>query len=104
MRPFLTKSEIKHAQAARQRAINFRKNHTVHKRCPKCRHQLLKLRGTYGSFIKCTNPDCDYTSSITRKTGEKCPKCGKDLVRRKGKYGYFLGCTGFPQCHYSRKA
>lgn len=104
MRQFKTNSEIRSAQAARQRAINFRKNHSVHKRCHKCHHQLIKLKGAYGNFIKCTNPDCGYTSSIIHKIGEKCPKCGKDLVRRKGKYGDFIGCLGYPKCRYSRKA
>ena len=104
MRPFMTKTEIKYAQAAKQRAKNFRKNHSIHKRCPECKHQLIRIMGIYGSFIKCTNPDCDYTRSIIRKIGEKCPKCGKDLVRRKGKYGEFIGCLGYPKCHYTRNA
>lgn len=103
MRPFLTKSEIKYAQAARQRAINFRKNHTVHKRCSKCKHQLIKLKGAYGNFIKCTNPECDYTASITKETGEDCPICGKPLVYRKGKYGKFIGCKGYPNCRFTKK-
>jgi DNA topoisomerase-1 len=75
------------------------------RQCPQCGSDLVRRRGSRGTFIGCSNyPACKYVQRGKRQakpTGLKCPRCGADLVERKGKYGPFMGCSSFPTCTYT---
>jgi len=81
--------------------------------CPRCGKPLEVRKGTYGTYLDCTDyPKCKYTAELSSKNVPKtkqndtssltsCPKCGKKLALYIGKYGIFLGCFGYPNCNYS---
>jgi ssDNA-binding Zn-finger/Zn-ribbon topoisomerase 1 len=81
--------------------------------CPRCGKSLEMRKGTYGTYLDCTDyPKCKYTYELSSKyvaetklNGKKipgsCPKCGKKLALYIGKYGIFLGCNGYLKCNYS---
>ncbi len=82
--------------------------------CPRCGKPLETRKGTYGTYLDCTDyPKCKYTYDLSSKnvaetkqistnTPSSCPKCGKKLALYIGKYGIFLGCNGYPTCNYSQ--
>jgi ssDNA-binding Zn-finger/Zn-ribbon topoisomerase 1 len=82
--------------------------------CPRCGKPLEMRKGTYGTYLDCTDyPKCRYTYDLSSKnltetkqisiiTPSSCPKCGKKLALYIGKYGIFLGCNGYPKCNYSQ--
>jgi len=82
--------------------------------CPRCGKPLEVRKGTYGTYLDCTDyPKCKYTTELssinvveTKKidlnTPAMCPKCGKKLALYLGKYGIFLGCKGYPSCNYTQ--
>ncbi len=86
----------------------------IPKFCPRCGKPLEMRKGTYGTYLDCTDyPKCKYTNDLSSKnvaetkqigtnTPSSCPKCGKKLALYIGKYGIFLGCNGFPKCNYSQ--
>ena len=86
----------------------------IPKFCPRCGKPLEMRKGTYGTYLDCTDyPKCKYTSELSSKnvaetkkiglnTPTSCPKCGKKLALYIGKYGIFLGCNGYPKCNYSQ--
>jgi ssDNA-binding Zn-finger/Zn-ribbon topoisomerase 1 len=86
----------------------------IPKICPRCGKPLEIRKGTYGTYLDCTDfPKCKYTSELSSKhvaetrqnginTPTACPKCGKKLALYIGKYGIFLGCNGYPKCNYSQ--
>ncbi|MHA1931685.1 MAG: DNA topoisomerase family protein, partial [Promethearchaeota archaeon] len=81
--------------------------------CPRCGKPLEMRKGTYGTYLDCTDyPKCKYTYDLSSKnvtatkqkglnTLTSCPKCGKKLALYIGKFGIFLGCNGYPKCNYS---
>ncbi len=85
----------------------------IPKFCPRCGKPLEMRKGTYGTYLDCTDyPKCKYTYDFSSKnvakttqngtnTPSSCPKCGKKLALYIGKYGIFLGCNGYPKCNYS---
>ena len=85
----------------------------VPKYCPRCGKPLEMRKGTYGTYLDCTDyPKCKYTCELSSKnvadtnknsmnTPNSCPKCGKKLALYIGEYGIFLGCNGYPKCNYS---
>lgn len=81
------------------------------KKCPKCKHPLLKIWSKDKYFYGCSNyPDCDFTSPLEMLEfkkedyaedfdwDQKCPKCGADMKLKHGKFGAFLGCSSYPKC------
>jgi len=82
--------------------------------CPRCGKPLELRKGTYGTYLDCTDyPKCKYVYDLSDKnvaetkqiginTPSSCPKCGKKLALYIGKYGIFLGCNGYPKCNYSQ--
>ena len=86
----------------------------IPKFCPRCGKPLEMRKGTYGTYLDCTDyPKCKYTYDLSSKnvaetkqiginTPSSCPKCGKKLALYIGKYGIFLGCNGYPKCNYSQ--
>ena len=86
----------------------------IPKMCPRCGKPLEMRKGTYGTYLDCTDyPKCKFTQELSNKnvtetkkngvnTPTSCPKCGEKLVLYIGKYGIFLGCNGYPKCNYSQ--
>ena len=84
------------------------------KSCPRCGKPLEMRKGTYGTYLDCTDyPKCKYTYDLSSKnvaetkqigtnTPSSCPRCSKKLALYIGKYGIFLGCNGYPKCNYSQ--
>lgn len=72
--------------------------------CPKCSKPLILSSGPFGSYLACSNEECDYKKNLGEKElDEKCPECGKPLIEKLGRFGRFIGCTGYPDCKYIRK-
>ena len=70
--------------------------------CEKCKEPLIKLRGKYGVFFKCSNPNCGQTyhndhgkpqALFDPQNAPKCQLCGQALKRLNGKFGYFWRCS-----------
>lgn len=86
----------------------------IPKICPRCGSQLETRKGTYGTYLDCTDyPKCKFTYELSDKnvvetkkigtnTPSSCPKCDNKLALYIGKYGIFLGCNGYPTCNYSQ--
>lgn len=70
--------------------------------CPRCGKPLIYQQGRYGEFISCSSfPECRYTRSIIKYTGDICPDCGSKLVEKYSKAGKkFVGCSNYPKCNY----
>lgn len=75
-------------------------------KCQKCGAPLNQLKGQYGKFFICTNPDCKqkYNEKNGKpmplydpETAPKCPVCNSALKQFKGKYGNFWKCQNM-QC------
>ena len=72
--------------------------------CPKCSAPLVLRNGPFGSYLACSDDNCDYKKNLGEKEmSENCPECGKPLIEKMGRYGRFIGCTGYPECRYIRK-
>jgi DNA topoisomerase-1 len=98
-------------------------------KCPKCKGDLVKKMGRFGSFVACSNyPDCKYSRPLKNNEGslgkrpkqkknelseeekkraekvlaknQKCPKCNSKMEIKKGRFGVFLGCSNYPECKY----
>jgi DNA topoisomerase-1 len=74
------------------------------RKCPKCKSPLVLKESRFGQFLACTKyPECKFTESILKTTGQKCPDCEKgDVVVKKTKKGKtFWGCSNYPKCKYA---
>lgn len=74
----------------------------VGENCPRCGKPLIYQQGRFGEFISCSSfPECRYTRSIVKYTGDLCPNCGSKLVEKYSKAGKkFVGCSNYPKCNY----
>jgi len=70
--------------------------------CPVCGEPMTTKSGRYGRYLRCTNPECNKTTSIP--TGVSCPSCEKGmLVERysQKRRQTFYGCDNYPSCRYA---
>jgi DNA topoisomerase-1 len=72
--------------------------------CPKCSQPLILQNGPFGSYLACSNTECDYKKNLGEKeVEENCPECGKPLIQKMSRFGRFIGCSGYPECRYTQK-
>ncbi len=83
--------------------------------CPKCKqHNMERLEGRFGPFLRCPDEACKNTMSIGKdgqprekkpqfKTDVPCPRCKRPMVIRYSRGGPFLGCQVWPRCRGTRR-
>ncbi|MCK4246652.1 topoisomerase DNA-binding C4 zinc finger domain-containing protein, partial [Candidatus Bipolaricaulota bacterium] len=70
--------------------------------CSVCGAPMATRNGRYGRYLKCSNSECNATTSIP--TGVSCPSCEKGmLVERysQKRKQTFYGCNNYPSCRYA---